>query len=198
MVTHPYLCFLQLASLLQRKVWSSHPEEILELHKLCFGRTPLLTRWSLILLIFSLKWMMTDMLLFCYVAQPDYATVIEMNEPVSLTFALRYLNSFTKATPLSTTVTLSLSSQLLGVDYKIAEMGYIRFYLPPKNEEDWGVWSDPLYLTHFFIFRSFLIVESFPYIVAVWIKFFKANFCVKILKSSQNSIMHNALVLRLV
>ncbi|XP_047964748.1 proliferating cell nuclear antigen-like [Salvia hispanica] len=70
------------------------------------------------------------------VDKPDYATVIEMNEPVSLTFALRYLNSFTKATPLSTTVTLSLSSQLLGVDYKIAEMGYIRFYLPPKNEED--------------------------------------------------------------
>ncbi|XP_055824380.1 proliferating cell nuclear antigen-like [Solanum dulcamara] len=35
------------------------------------------------------------------VDKPKEATVIEMNEPVSLTFALRYLNSFTKASPLS-------------------------------------------------------------------------------------------------
>ena len=69
--------------------------------------------------------------------QPEKATVIEMNEPVSLTFALRYLNSFTKATPLSSTVTVSLSSELpVVVEYKIAEMGYIRFYLAPKIEED--------------------------------------------------------------
>ncbi|CDP06917.1 unnamed protein product [Coffea canephora] len=47
----------------------------------------------------------------------EEATVIEMNDPVSLTFALRYLNSFTKASPL-------------------AEMGYIGFYLAPKIEED--------------------------------------------------------------
>jgi Proliferating cell nuclear antigen, C-terminal domain len=30
--------------------------------------------------------------------------VIDLNEPVTLTFALRYLNSFAKATPLSNTV----------------------------------------------------------------------------------------------
>ncbi|CAN1232062.1 Proliferating cell nuclear antigen [Linum grandiflorum] len=65
------------------------------------------------------------------------ATIIEMNEPVSLTFALRYMNSFTKAAPLSSTVTLSLSAELpIVVEYKIAEMGYIRFYLAPKIEED--------------------------------------------------------------
>lgn len=69
--------------------------------------------------------------------QPEEATVIEMQEPVSLTFALRYMNSFTKATPLSNTVTISLSSELpVVVEYKIAEMGYIRFYLAPKIEED--------------------------------------------------------------
>lgn len=44
--------------------------------------------------------------------QPEEATVIEMNEPVSLQFALRYMNSFTKATPLSNTVTISLSNEL--------------------------------------------------------------------------------------
>jgi proliferating cell nuclear antigen len=69
--------------------------------------------------------------------QPEEATIVEMNEPVSLTFALRYMNSFTKATPLSSTVTISLSSELpVVVEYKIAEMGYIRFYLAPKIEED--------------------------------------------------------------
>lgn len=73
---------------------------------------------------------------FC-ILQPEEAIVIEMNEPVSLTFALRYLNSFTKATPLSSTVTISLSSELpVVVEYKVAEMGYIRFYLAPKIEED--------------------------------------------------------------
>lgn len=37
---------------------------------------------------------------------------IEMNEPVQLTFALRYLNFFTKATPLSPTVILSMSADV--------------------------------------------------------------------------------------
>ncbi len=69
--------------------------------------------------------------------QPEDATIIEMQEPVSLTFALRYMNSFTKASPLSEQVTISLSSELpVVVEYKIAEMGYIRFYLAPKIEED--------------------------------------------------------------
>ncbi|KAL9235327.1 hypothetical protein vseg_010092 [Gypsophila vaccaria] len=71
------------------------------------------------------------------VDKPEDGIFIEMNEPVSLTFALRYLNSFTKATPLSNTVTISLSSELpVVVEYKIAEMGYVRFYLAPKIEED--------------------------------------------------------------
>jgi len=59
-----------------------------------------------------------------------------MNEPVSLTFALRYINSFTKATSLSESVTISLSSELPVVEYKIADMGYIRFYLAPKIEDN--------------------------------------------------------------
>ncbi|XP_041001495.1 proliferating cell nuclear antigen-like [Juglans microcarpa x Juglans regia] len=71
------------------------------------------------------------------VDKPEEATVIEMEEPVTLTFALRYMNSFTKATPLANQVTISLSSDLPGVvEYKVAEMGYIRFYLAPKLEED--------------------------------------------------------------
>nr|6O09_A Chain A, Proliferating cellular nuclear antigen 1 [Arabidopsis thaliana]6O09_C Chain C, Proliferating cellular nuclear antigen 1 [Arabidopsis thaliana]6O09_D Chain D, Proliferating cellular nuclear antigen 1 [Arabidopsis thaliana]6O09_F Chain F, Proliferating cellular nuclear antigen 1 [Arabidopsis thaliana]6O09_H Chain H, Proliferating cellular nuclear antigen 1 [Arabidopsis thaliana]6O09_K Chain K, Proliferating cellular nuclear antigen 1 [Arabidopsis thaliana] len=71
------------------------------------------------------------------VDKPEDAIVIEMKEPVSLSFALRYMNSFTKATPLSDTVTISLSSELpVVVEYKVAEMGYIRYYLAPKIEEE--------------------------------------------------------------
>ena len=64
---------------------------------------------------------------------------IEMNEPVQLTFALRYLNFFTKAIPLSPTVTLSMSADVpLVVEYKIADMGYLKYYLTPKIEEEEG------------------------------------------------------------
>lgn len=69
--------------------------------------------------------------------QPEESMIIEMNDPVSLTFALRYLNSFTKATPLSNSVTICMSSDLpVVVEYKIADMGYIRYYLAPKIEDD--------------------------------------------------------------
>lgn len=60
-----------------------------------------------------------------------------MKEPVSLTFGLRYLNSLTKATPLSETVTPSLSSDLPVVaEYRIAGMGCISCYLAPNIEEE--------------------------------------------------------------
>ncbi|BFZ17814.1 hypothetical protein BsWGS_20853 [Bradybaena similaris] len=66
----------------------------------------------------------------------EEAVVVDMNEAVCLTFALRYLNFFTKATPLSGQVTLSMSQDVpLVVEYKIAELGYLRFYLAPKIED---------------------------------------------------------------
>lgn len=84
-----------------------------------------------------------------------------------MTFALRYLNFFAKATPLSDTVgslfllrahvhrlakfflhlrssqvTLKMSEDVpLVVEYKIGEdsdMGYIRFYLAPKISDEEG------------------------------------------------------------
>jgi|Transcript_60200 proliferating cell nuclear antigen len=62
---------------------------------------------------------------------------IEMDEPVSLNFALRYLNFFTKATPLSGQVILSLSKDVpLVVEYRIEELGHIRYYLAPKIEDE--------------------------------------------------------------
>lgn len=66
----------------------------------------------------------------------EEAVIIEMNQAVTLTFALRYLNFFTKATPISNQVTLSMSQDVpLVVEYKVAEMGYLRYYLAPKMED---------------------------------------------------------------
>eukprot|EP00326_Haptolina_ericina_P024638 CAMPEP_0181182720 /NCGR_PEP_ID=MMETSP1096-20121128/8039_1 /TAXON_ID=156174 ORGANISM="Chrysochromulina ericina, Strain CCMP281" /NCGR_SAMPLE_ID=MMETSP1096 /ASSEMBLY_ACC=CAM_ASM_000453 /LENGTH=260 /DNA_ID=CAMNT_0023271345 /DNA_START=30 /DNA_END=812 /DNA_ORIENTATION=+ len=62
---------------------------------------------------------------------------IEMEEPVTLNFALRYLNFFTKATPLSGSVTLQLSKDVpLVVEYKMEDLGHMRFYLAPKIEDE--------------------------------------------------------------
>jgi proliferating cell nuclear antigen len=65
-------------------------------------------------------------------------TVIDLQDEVNLTFALRYLNFFTKATPLSEQVTLHLSPDVpLMVEYNITGKGHVRFFLAPKiNEEE--------------------------------------------------------------
>jgi proliferating cell nuclear antigen len=63
--------------------------------------------------------------------------MIDMQEPVELTFALRYLNFFTKATSLGPTVILSMSPEVpVVVEYPIGETGYIKYYLAPKIDED--------------------------------------------------------------
>lgn len=62
---------------------------------------------------------------------------IDMDEPVDLQFALRYLNFFTKASPLGNQVVLSLSPDLpMVVDYPINDTGKIQFFLAPKIEDD--------------------------------------------------------------
>jgi proliferating cell nuclear antigen len=62
---------------------------------------------------------------------------VQFDEPVALNFALRYLNFFTKATPLSGTVLLSLSKDVpLVVEYRLEDLGHIRFYLAPKIEDE--------------------------------------------------------------
>jgi len=64
-------------------------------------------------------------------------TTVDLKEDVSLTFALRYLNFFTKATALSTHVTLSLSTEVpLVVEYQIEDLGYVRYFLAPKIEDE--------------------------------------------------------------
>merc|ERR1712093_83488 len=63
---------------------------------------------------------------------------INCNEPVSAAFALRYLNFFTKATPLSDTVQIQLFADMpLTIEYDLGtqESGYLRFFLAPKVDE---------------------------------------------------------------
>lgn len=75
------------------------------------------------------------------VDKEEEAVVVDMREAVTLTFSLRYLNFFTKAAPLSTQVSLSMSEDVpLMVEYKINDKdgdskGYVRYYLAPKIED---------------------------------------------------------------
>lgn len=65
------------------------------------------------------------------------ANADETVETVVSTFALRYLNMFTKATSLSNKVKLHLSPEVpIVVEYPIESYGSIAYYLAPKIEED--------------------------------------------------------------
>ena len=65
------------------------------------------------------------------------AVAMEIRKIVKKAFALRYLYFFTKATSLSETVKLCISSETpLMVEYKIENVGHIRYYLAPKIDDD--------------------------------------------------------------
>jgi proliferating cell nuclear antigen len=71
------------------------------------------------------------------VDKPEEKTTIECKDHTNLKFALKYLAHFAKAAPLSTAVKLSIARDVpLMVEYKIGEMGYIRYFLAPKIDED--------------------------------------------------------------
>lgn len=62
---------------------------------------------------------------------------IQLTAPVSCTLALKYLQMFTKSTSLSKNVTISMKADNPVVfEYKLEEMGYLRFYLAPKIDGD--------------------------------------------------------------
>jgi len=74
----------------------------------------------------------------------EESVIVSMQDPIVQSFALKYLNHFAKATPLSGQVSLSLSPDVpLVVEYNISDndkdcpsnIGYIRYYLAPKIEE---------------------------------------------------------------
>lgn len=67
----------------------------------------------------------------------DEQVIIDMDEPVELTFALRYLNLFTKATSLGPSVIICMSPDVpIVVEYPIAEVGHVKYYLAPKIDDE--------------------------------------------------------------
>ena len=70
----------------------------------------------------------------------DEQTFINVeDEGVNLAFALRYLNMFTKASSLSQQVSLYLSKEFpLMVEYKLQQLGVLKFYLAPRISNDEG------------------------------------------------------------
>lgn len=66
------------------------------------------------------------------VEKPDQNVTIDLSEPVALTFSLKYLVNFCKASNLSSSVRLNLSQEVpLLVEYPLGS-GHLRFYLAPK------------------------------------------------------------------
>jgi proliferating cell nuclear antigen len=68
----------------------------------------------------------------------ENAVALEVDEPVGLSFAARYLNLFSKAAGLSNQVTLNMSNETpLMVEYKLNNGGgELKYYLAPKITEE--------------------------------------------------------------
>lgn len=73
---------------------------------------------------------------------PNEAVIIQMNEAICLSFTLKYLIHFGKATPLASQVKLMLAPDVpLIVEYSITggddktKVGRIRYYVAKINEE---------------------------------------------------------------
>merc|ERR1712014_190931 len=70
--------------------------------------------------------------------KPEEKATLSVHEPVTATFALRYLVTFAKAAPLSGTVELGLGPDaplLVKYDLERSENGFMQFYLAPKIDE---------------------------------------------------------------
>lgn len=61
---------------------------------------------------------------------------VNMEEPITLSFSLRFMNIFAKGSTLSDRVTLKFAEQRpCLVEYSIDNVGYLRYYLAPKVDE---------------------------------------------------------------
>lgn len=68
---------------------------------------------------------------------PDESISVNLENPVDLTFGLKYLNDIIKATSLSGTVTIKLADKTPALfEFKLDAGGYLRFYLAPKFDEE--------------------------------------------------------------
>lgn len=64
-------------------------------------------------------------------------TLLEVSEPVTQQFALRYLNMFNKAAAISSFTRLCLhQEQPLVVEFKIDNLGVLKYFLAPKISDE--------------------------------------------------------------
>ncbi|KAJ2439950.1 hypothetical protein IWW46_004209, partial [Coemansia sp. RSA 2440] len=64
-------------------------------------------------------------------------TTVDITEPVNHSLALKYLANFAKAAPLTDSVTINLIEDApVMFEFKISDMGHIRFYLAPQIEDE--------------------------------------------------------------
>lgn len=69
--------------------------------------------------------------------KPEESISVHLDQPVDLTFGLKYLNDIIKATGLAGVITIKLADKTPALfEYKLDVGGYLRFYLAPKFDED--------------------------------------------------------------
>jgi proliferating cell nuclear antigen len=69
----------------------------------------------------------------------EFCVVIRVEEPIVLSFALRYLNSFAKAAPLSDKVKLQISDgvpMVVSFTLENEDKGHLNFFLAPKIDDE--------------------------------------------------------------
>ena len=68
---------------------------------------------------------------------PEASSQESKFESVNLSFALRYLNMFNKASCLCNSVKLMLAAETpLVIEFDIEDLGQLRYYLAPKISDD--------------------------------------------------------------
>lgn len=70
-------------------------------------------------------------------ADSEQKTAIQLLKPVTTALSLKHLLMYTKATPLSEQVKLSISSEYPSIiEYSLNDAGYLKFYLAPKIDDE--------------------------------------------------------------
>lgn len=111
------------------------------------------------------------------VDKEEEAVIIENQEPTEMKFSCRYMNMFTKATPLSTQVHISMMDEHpMAVEYNIPKFGYIRFYLASLFDDSQNWTDSPLdhkykhseYLQRQFHFHTMLFIWLSCNLMIIW------------------------------
>ncbi|KAI3402612.1 POL30 [Candida oxycetoniae] len=69
--------------------------------------------------------------------KPEESVSVHLDNPVDLTFGLKYLGDIIKASSLSNSITIKLADKAPALfEFKLDVGGYLRFYLAPKFDED--------------------------------------------------------------